>query len=221
MKFYLNRHRFFGPGDEMPDTSFVPSMQRRKMSRLTRIVVGIAEEIAAGENLPVVFASRFGEWGQSTKQMLNYFKEKEMSPAGFVFSVHNTAPSQLSMLRGNRTAYTAISGAEHTFDAGLLEAAAMLYKEDEVLCLCATEEIPEVYRDAFDGETQEFAIGFRLGRSQAEESAIPLLIDFASRNNAPGSDFRRAQDFMRFIGPAAASPPLFEGPCCTLRRCEN
>jgi len=219
MKFYVNRHRFFGPGDKMPDTGFIPSMQKRKMSRLTRLVVGIAEEIAAGEKLPVVFASRFGEWRQSVEQMLRYFKEKEISPAGFGFSVHNAAPSQLSILKGNQMAYTAISGAAHTFDAGLLEAAAMLHQEDEVLYLCATEEMPETYRSAFDDEMQEFAIGLLLGRAQTEESANQLSIDFASRNSVVGKDLYRARDFIRFISSATASSPLFEGPCYALRRC--
>jgi hypothetical protein len=196
-------------------------MQRRKMSRLTRIAVGVAEEVAGGGGLPVVFASRFGEWRQSVEQMLRYFKEKEVSPAGFSFSIHNTAPSQLSILKGNRATYTALSGAERTFDAGLLEAAAMLQQEEEVLYLCAAEEAPEAYRSALGDEAQEFAVGLRLGRAGAGESAVPLSIDFAPRNSATGSDFRRAQDFVRFIGPAASSPALFEGPCYTLRRCGN
>jgi hypothetical protein len=208
-------------------------MQRRKMSRLTRLAMGTAEEIAAGKNPPVVFASRFGEWRQSAEQMFRYFKEKEISPAGFGLSVHNTAPSQLSMLTGNRAAYTAISGAEFTFDAGLLEAAAMLHHEDEVLYLCATEEVPEAYcgalgdemGDEMGDEIQEFAVGLLLGRERTEESAVPLSIDFAPRNGVTGSDFRRAQDFMRFISSTAASstasPPLFEGPCYTLCRCED
>jgi hypothetical protein len=219
MKFYVNRHRLFCHGDETPDIGFIPSLQRRKMSRLTCLVVGIAEEIAASEKLPIVFASRFGEWKQSAQQMLRYFKEEEMSPAGFSFSVHNAAPSQLSILKGNQTAYTAISGASHTFDAGLLEAAAMLCQEDKVLYLCATEEVPETYRGAFDDEIQEFAVGILLGRAQSEESAVPLFIDFSSRNSVVGSDLCRARDFVRFIGSTAASPSLFEGPCYALCRC--
>jgi len=221
MKFYVNRHRFFAQSNEMPDTSFIPPMQKRKMSRLTRLAIGVAEGLATSEKLPVVFASRFGEWRQSVEQMLRYFKEKEMSPAGFGFSVHNAAPSQLSILKGNQMAYTSISGATHTFDAGLLESVTMLHKGNEVLYLCATESMPETYRKAFDDEIQEFAIGLRLGRVQTEESAIPLVIDFASRNNVVGNDFRRACDFMAFIGSNVASSPLFEGPCYGLRRCEK
>jgi hypothetical protein len=157
--------------------------------------------------------------------MLRYFKEKEISPAGFGFSVHNTAPSQLSMLKGNQAAYTAISGAELTFDAGLLEAAVMLHFEAEVLYLCAAEEVPEAYRgalgDGMGGEIQEFAVGLLLGRERTEESAVPLSIDFGARSSVADGDFRRAQDFMRFVCPAATPPPLFEGPCYTLSRCED
>jgi hypothetical protein len=149
MKFYVNRHRFFGPGDEAPDVGFIPPMQRRKMSRLARLAVGIAEEVACGGMPPVVFASRFGEWRQSAEQMFRYCSEKDMSPAGFGLSVHNAAPSLLSILKGNRTAYIAISGAELTFDAWMLESAATLCHEDEVLAICAAEGVSEAYCGAF------------------------------------------------------------------------
>jgi len=221
MDFYVNRCRLFCPGDEAPDTGFIPPMQRRKMSRLTRIAIGMAEEVAGGDRLPVVFASRFGEWRQSAEQMLRYFKDKEVSPVGFGFSVHNTAPSWVSILKGNQKAYTAISGAERTFDSGLLEAAATLHTEDEVLFLCAAEETPETYRSVFGGEPMEFAVALRLGRARMDASAAGLTIDFASRSSVSGGDLCRARDFVRFMCRSAAAPPLFDGPFYALRRCEK
>jgi hypothetical protein len=219
MKFYVNRFYFFASGNEMPDTSFVSAAHLRKMSRLTRLVIGVAEKAApGGKEIPFVFASRFGEWGQTLKQMRRYFQEREISPAGFGFSVHNTAPGQLSIIKNNHKTYTAISGAAHTFDAGMLEAVSMLHAEEEVLYVCAEECVPEAYRSVIDEEIPEFAIGLCMGRVQAEESAVPLTIDFGARNSVVGSDFSRAGDFARFLGSAASA---FDGLHYALRQCEN
>jgi hypothetical protein len=216
MKIYVKRHRFFSPGNEMPDIGFIPSMHRRKMSRLVRLVMGVASWIAPEEReIPLVYASRFGEWGQTLKQMLRYFEEKEISPAGFGFSVHNAAPAQHSIQNNNHKAYTAISGSAHTFDAGLTEAAAMLLAEEEVLFICAEEGAPETYSDAIRNETSEYAIGLRIGRIQTEDGAIPLAVDFRARNIVSGDNYSRALDFMRFLSSTA---PSFDGPHYSLHR---
>jgi hypothetical protein len=216
MKIYVNKLFFFVPGNEMPDISFIPSMQRRKMSRLTCLVLGIAAGIAPeGREIPLVYASRFGEWGQTLKQMLRFFEEREISPVGFGFSVHNTAPAQYSIQKNNHKAYTAISGSAHTFDAGLTEAAAMLIAEEEVLYVCAEEGAPEIYRGAIKEETSEYAIGLRIGRVQAEDGAMPLVVDFKARNNVSGGNHSRAVAFMHFLGSDA---PSFDGPHCSLHR---
>jgi hypothetical protein len=216
MKIYVNKHLFFAPGDEMPNIGFIPSMQRRKMSRLTCLVLGVAAGIAPeGREIPLVYASRFGEWGQTLKQMLRYCEEKEISPAGFGFSVHNTAPAQYSIQKNNHKAYTAISGSAHTFDAGLTEAAAMLLAEEEVLYICAEEGAPEIYRGAIKEGTSEYAIGLRIGRVQTEDGAMPLAVDFKARNNVSDDNYSRAAGFAHFLGSAA---PSFDGPHYSLHR---
>ena len=219
MNFFINRFRLIGPEDQVPDVSFIPSMQRRKLSRLTRLALGVAEEVAPmGREFPLVYASRFGEWGQSLEQQLRYFREKEMSPAGFSSSVHNTAPGQHSILKKNHKTYTAIAAANQTFDAGMAESTAMLLKEEEAVYLCAGEEKPEVYQSAFNEKFPQFTIGLWIGQKKMEEAAIPLKIDFAARNVVSGDDFSRACDFIRFLNSNA---PTFDGPYYTLYRCKN
>ncbi|MCL1894679.1 MAG: beta-ketoacyl synthase chain length factor [Holophagaceae bacterium] len=200
IKFYVNRYHFFAPNDEMPDTSFIPAMQRRKMSRLTRLVIGIAEEIIPKDReFPLVYASRFGDWGQTLEQVLRYSKEKEISPTGFGFSVHNAVPAQLSILKKNHSAYTAISSSAHTFDAGLVESVTMLSEQEDVVYICAGEETPETYRVVLTEEFQRFAIGLWISRERADETAIPVYIDFSEKNDVQGNDFSRSQDFFHFL----------------------
>ena len=72
--------------------------------------------------IPVVFASRWGEIGTTVKLMQQMHGEGEMSPAGFSNSVHNAAPGHLSLLTKNRAPYTAIAAGPDSYEMGLLEA---------------------------------------------------------------------------------------------------
>ncbi|MCL1892786.1 MAG: beta-ketoacyl synthase chain length factor [Holophagaceae bacterium] len=206
MKFYVNKYRFFAPSDEMPGTSFIPSMQRRKMSRLTRLVIGIAEEIIPkGKQFPLVYASRFGDWGQTLEQVFRYSTEKEISPIGFGNSVHNAVPAQLSILKNNHSAYTAISSGTHTFDAGLTESVSMLLEHEDVIYICAGEETPEPYRAVLAEEFNRFAIGLWISRVKADETSIPVSFDFSERNDVHGDEYSRSVDFFNFLSSMNSS----------------
>ena len=216
MIFYVNRYRFFAPNDEMPDTSFIPPMQRRKMSCLTRLVIGIVEEIAPPDGaFPIVYSSRFGDWGQTLGQVLKYSKEKEISPIGFGFSVHNAVPAQLSILKNNHSTYTAISCGANTFDAGLIESVTMLLQQEDVIYICAGDETPETYRVVLPNEFNRFAFGLWMSKNKETETAIPVSIDFSERSNVQGDDFSRSRDFYSFLS-SITSP--FVGPYYIVRR---
>lgn len=127
-----------------PDVSFVPAMERRRLTALERAAIAVAHRaVPEPAGTPVVFASRWGEIGTTLKLMRQFREEGEMSPAGFASSVHNAAPGAFSLLTGNRAAYTAIAAGEETFSLGLLEAAAM---SGRVLFVFAEEETPAFYR---------------------------------------------------------------------------
>ena len=128
-----------------PDVSFVPAMERRRMTSLERAALSVAHAALGGADargLPVVFASRWGEIGTTLKLMRQMHDEGEMSPAGFSNSVHNAAPGHLSILRGDTASYTAIAAGADSYDAGLLEASTYPGK---VLFIYAEEETPEMY----------------------------------------------------------------------------
>lgn len=136
-----------------PDVSFVPPMERRRLTGVERAALSVAWKCLEGhreENIPTVFSSRWGEIGTTVKLMRQMHDEGEMSPAGFSNSVHNAAPGHLSLLLKNTAPYTAIAAGEDSYAMGLLEASTYPGK---VLFVYAEEETPEFYRDRFpDGQ---------------------------------------------------------------------
>ena len=144
-----------------PDVSFVPSMERRRLTAVERAALSVAWQVyPKGEQLPVVFASRWGEIGVTAKLLRQFHDEGEMSPAGFSNSVHNAAPGHLSLLAGNRAPYTAIAAGEKSYEMGLLEATS---HHGRVVFVYAEESTPEVYRPWLGEEW--------------DASAVAMLID--------------------------------------------
>ena len=135
------------PESPKPEVSFIPPMERRRLTPLEKAALSVAWKVYPhGEQIPVVFASRWGEIGTTLKLMKQMHDEGEMSPAGFSNSVHNAAPGHLSLLTGNKAPYTAIAAGPESYDMGLLEASTYPGK---VLFVYAEETTPEMYRPHF------------------------------------------------------------------------
>lgn len=133
--------------DPTPDVSWIPPMERRRLTQLERAALSVAGRVyPVGEQVPVVFASRWGEIGTTLKLMRQMHDEGEMSPAGFSNSVHNAAPGAFSLLTKNRAQYTAIAAGAASREAGLLEASTYPGK---VVFVYAEESTPEFYREHF------------------------------------------------------------------------
>ena len=139
------------PEDPRPDVSFVPPMERRRLTGVERAAISVARKVyPEGEEVPVVFASRWGEIGTTVKLMRQCHDDGEMSPAGFSASVHNAAPGVFSILTKNRAPYTAIAARARSREMGWLEATSM---KGRVVFVYAEEDTPELYRPEF-GEVE-------------------------------------------------------------------
>ena len=140
------------PEDPRPDVSFVPPMERRRLTGVERAAISVARKVyPEGEEVPVVFASRWGEIGTTLRLMRQMHEEGEMSPAGFSSSVHNAAPGAWSMFARNHAAYTAIAARERSYEMGLLEAEAQLASRaaPAILYIYAEESTPGYYMPEF------------------------------------------------------------------------
>ena len=148
--FYINKFAVWEASDdvELPDVGFVPSMLRRRLTAVEKIGIYLANQVCENRNdYFVVFASRFGEWGQTIKLIKQFYEDRELSPSGFSSSVHNAMPGLLSVLTHNTNSYTTVASKENTIDNGLLEA---MISNSPVFFIYAEEATPEFYKSKFD-----------------------------------------------------------------------
>lgn len=196
-----------------PDVSFIPPLERRRLTGVERAALAVAWQVRPEGEVPVVFASRWGEIGVTVKLMTQFHADREMSPAGFSASVHNAAPGAFSLLTHNHAPYTAIAARERSLEAGLLEALAQGAAarsvsgpyQGVVVFVFAEEATPAFYAPAFGPLQPACALAVRL------EPGGTCRAEFHSTECGPVS-FDAADAF--FSGRADA----LEGESFTLTR---
>ncbi|MDT8447402.1 MAG: beta-ketoacyl synthase chain length factor [bacterium] len=136
-----------GPVDDAgPLLAFLEAKQRRRLSKLDRLVLQVAHQIGPPEVLAervILFASRHGEIGTTLKLLHQWTQGESLSPAGFSHSVHNAPAGRLSILTHNHQPASTVSMGCDSLQAGLIEAASLLarYPERRVLLLLADEPL--------------------------------------------------------------------------------
>ncbi len=176
-----------------PDVSFVPPLERRRLTGVERAALAVAWQVRPpeGAELPVVFASRWGEIGVTAKLMRQFHEGGEMSPAGFSASVHNAAPGAFSLLTKNHAPYTALAARARSLEAGLLEA---LVHRARILLVYAEEATPNLYAGAFPDPQTGCALAVRLAPCTAETpGAVAVTFRHA---DLPPAGFDAFVDFL-------------------------
>ncbi|AZC22189.1 beta-ketoacyl synthase chain length factor [Pseudomonas sessilinigenes] len=150
--------------DSAPDVSFLPAMQRRRLSRLARMAFSVGWPLAEGlEQLPLVFISRHGETPRTFEILSDLAAEQPLSPTQFSLSVHNAVIGLWSIMRGETSEMSALAAAGDGLEHGLLEAAALLAEgAPHVLLVIAEEQPPPVYADWIDDVPFPYALGLLL-----------------------------------------------------------
>ena len=147
-----------------PIIDFIPQIQRRRLSQLTKMSLKTAFECSEGyNNIESVFASRYGELSQTLKLLKSIFNKEDLSPAGFSLSVHNTAAGLYSVIDKNTKPYTAIAAGEITFEAAFLEALGRLQYQEYILLVVSEEYVTEM-QDKLMPLFSPFSTAFLLGK---------------------------------------------------------
>jgi len=107
---------------EPADVSFVPPLQRRRLSPLQKIFFSLAQTVGVDAADEVAFASRDGEDTLTRRIVDDFHADGSVSPHRFSTSVYNAAPGLWSVLTSNRNPYTAIAAGDDTVECGLIEA---------------------------------------------------------------------------------------------------
>lgn len=129
-----------------PDVSFLPAMQRRRLSPLAKAAFATAHPLINERDIPVLCCSVHGEALRTYSLLGDVAAGEALSPTAFGLSVHNAIAGQLSILCGIRSPALALAGGDYPLLAGLFEAAGMLAEgARELVLLFCEEPLPEMY----------------------------------------------------------------------------
>lgn len=173
------------PGRVVPDTSFLPALQRRRLSSLARMAFDCAWPLAdALPPMPVVFASRHGETTQSFALLNTLAQGESLSPTAFGLSVHNAIMGQWSIIRKEPTEGVALAGDADMLEHAFIEACMLLCAgAPRVLVMAAEEAPPAEYRAWIDDVPFSYAVAFRV----AAEPQWQLSLGQSDAAPAPAS----------------------------------
>jgi len=176
-----------------PELKFIPAMQRRRFSRLSRMALQVAFDATPPElvtDVCSVFASRHGESNACVALLSDIARGQPISPTAFSHSVHNSQGGQFSIAAANGRPSSSIAAGTNTFCAGLIEAVGLCerHRPSPTLLVVADEPRPAILRDVDDELPAAFAVA--------------LLIDEGAQSAAPA--------FRLELGAAHADPPASE-----------
>ena len=132
-----------------PDVTAIPAMQRRRMSRLSRMALAAALDANSGDTVDYsIFCSQHGEIVRTSALLLSMTQGIELSPTAFAQSVHNTASGLFTVIAKTNTPSSSIASGANTFAYGWLDAQAYLAENPShrVLLVDFDEVIPDEYQ---------------------------------------------------------------------------
>lgn len=162
------------PTDGTPSVDFIPAMQRRRLSRLSKLALRAAQDCAgdAQHNLPTVFASRHGEIHRTLGLLQSLAAAEPLSPTAFSLSVHNTASGLYAIHQGNTAASTAIAAGRDSLPMAWVEAVGLLRHHPDVMLVYAEEPLPDTYNAFID--QPEYPLGLALHLRAEGDNTIAL-----------------------------------------------
>jgi hypothetical protein len=137
------------PGDRDPPTELIPPMQRRRCSRLTKMALATALQIAKDGSFDYsIFCSQHGEIERTWNILSSINSGTEISPMAFSQSVHNTSSGLYTILQSTNAASMSLASGANSFAHGWLEAQAYLAANPthRVLLVDFDEVLPTEYQ---------------------------------------------------------------------------
>ncbi|NRB38722.1 MAG: beta-ketoacyl synthase chain length factor [Pseudomonadales bacterium] len=146
------------------DVSFLPAMQRRRLSPLARAALNVANQCMFEQAAcPSIFCSVYGETQRTYNIVKTIAEAEDVSPMAFSLSVHNAISGQFGILFNNTETTTALSPADNSYLSAFAEAQGLLIEGAEsVLIVCYEENIPEFYQPYIVSVPQPVAIAIKI-----------------------------------------------------------
>ena len=167
---------------ETADVSFLPALQRRRLSPLARMAfhVGwpLAEQMPAQ---PLVFCSRHGETPRNLQLLTSLAHQEGLSPTHFSLSVHNAVAGLWSIFRNDTSEMTSIAGAEDGLEHALLEAQLLLASgAPSVLVIIAEDQQPSAYLPWIDDVPFAYALALQIVPGQQWQLELSTVTESKS-----------------------------------------
>ncbi|MBN2702137.1 MAG: beta-ketoacyl synthase chain length factor [Methylothermaceae bacterium] len=180
---------------DAPDVSFLPLMQRRRLSPMARAAVAAAWPCLAKEvEIPVFCCSLHGETRHCFGILSALAEGDEVSPSQFALSVHSAVGGLLTQLIGSRAPCLVIAPGSEGYAAALLDAAGFLLFQEgggggilsppswitemsasqEVLVLWHEQPLPAVYHPYAPDPPGVMALAVRLGAWRGQGTALTV-----------------------------------------------
>ena len=121
LTFYIDKF-VYTEKEQEPDLGFVPANIRRRFNLEDKHTVFSINYCMGEDAEEIVFASQYGCFDRLQKLTEQFKEMKEVSPALFSTSVHNTSVGQYTLLTKKTLPSLAISCGEETFIQGLITA---------------------------------------------------------------------------------------------------
>jgi hypothetical protein len=166
----------------------VPPMQRRRFAPLGRLAAQAVFDLGGTppppaddegavtvDDVPTVFASRYGETARCLDLLTAQVRGDALSPTAFALSVHNAMGAMIAIVREDRRNSSAIAAGRLTAAAGVTEALGLLDDGAQAVDLVTYEApLPPEYTRFEDEPSAHFAWAWRLRRPRAGERALHL-----------------------------------------------
>lgn len=191
-------------GYESPDVSFLPPMQRRRLSRLSKMAVFVAQQCLHYQPCRTIFACRHGDILRTVDILRSINQHQGVSPTAFSLSVHNAVSGLFSIANKDTLPSSSLAAGKETFACGWLEAMSTLAagNADRVLLVYYDENLSDVYRSFADEQGASLAVAFVLTSADSAGGWVSLEIrsNCSSAANV-GSKLEECQavQFMRFF----------------------
>lgn len=201
-------------GDELPKlvAERLPRAERRRATKITRLAFMAGEQSAAASAIPVeqlanIFVSSCSSTDIVDSVCMQLCDDPMLvSPTQFHNSVHNAPVGYWSIATGSKMPSSSISGYDHSFAAGLLDAYSQVLTE-RIPAMLIAADLPVAGRLASFRDTSiAFSSSFVLTPVQTDASIASLSV--ALSNDGSETTLEEPLNTLRLSNPAARSLPL-------------
>lgn len=158
------------------DVSFLPMMQRRRLSPLARAACAVAWHCrrVCGD-LPAVFFSCHGEDQYYLEILSGLAADGSVSPSRFSLCVHNAIGGLHSLHSESFQPYVSLAGGSDGYFTPFLEAAGLLLETPRVMLVWYEQPLPAIYRDYSPSPDRTWALAMVLSQAGQPGPQLRLL----------------------------------------------